>query len=71
MHDYDKSAAAFSKAIQADPTSPFVHNNYGNVLKKLGRIAEARAEYQEALRIEPTYKDARANLDALNQEASK
>ncbi len=71
MHDYDKSAAAFSKAIQADPTSPFVHNNYANVLKKLGRIAEARAEYQEALRIEPTYKDARANLDALNQEASK
>ena len=44
---------------------------YANVLKKLGRIAEARAEYQEALRIEPTYKDARANLDALNQEASK
>jgi protein O-mannosyl-transferase len=71
MKDYSHSAEAFKKAIEIMPSSPFVHNNYANILKKLGKIAEARSEYEVALRIDPTYEEARGNLNILMQESAK
>lgn len=69
MHDYTKSAEAFKKAVSIAPNSPYVHNNYANILKKLGKVADAKLEYEEALRIDPGYAEARGNLNVLIQES--
>jgi Tfp pilus assembly protein PilF len=42
-----------------------VHNNFGLALLRLGRPAEARAQFEDALRWQPDYAEARANLGRL------
>jgi tetratricopeptide (TPR) repeat protein len=38
----------------------------GNALEQLGRVDEARAAYEESLRRDPTFEEARDSLDALD-----
>ena len=47
------------------PADPRVHNFRGIVLARLGRNAEAAAEYREAIRIAPRMADAYRNLGFL------
>ena len=54
--------------MRIDPDSPIPHNNLGNTLAQDGRLEEAIAEYQTALRLKPDYAEARANL-AVAQDA--
>ena len=44
------------------PNSPVIHNNYGNALRKAGRIDEAIDYYKFALLLDPKYAPARYNL---------
>ena len=51
------------------PDDAKTHNNLGTALRKEGRLDEAIAEYQEALKIDPDYAPAHYNLgNALLQE---
>jgi tetratricopeptide (TPR) repeat protein len=47
------------------PADPLVRNFRGIVLVRLGRNGEAEAEYQEAIRLNPTFEDAYRNLGFL------
>jgi Flp pilus assembly protein TadD len=47
------------------PEYPEAHNNLGTVLRRLGRIEEARQHYDLALQYRPDYPQARRNLAAL------
>jgi Flp pilus assembly protein TadD len=42
--------------------SPASHNNLGSALARSGRLAEAVAAYREALRLDPGFAEAHANL---------
>jgi tetratricopeptide (TPR) repeat protein len=42
--------------------SPELHNDLGVVLGRLGRVDAAVAEFKEALRLDPTFEAAKANL---------
>jgi tetratricopeptide (TPR) repeat protein len=44
------------------PENAVAHNNWGNVLFRLGRTPEAIEEYQQALRIKPGLASAHSNL---------
>src|ERR1700732_4649478 len=46
------------QAIALNPSAAVFHNNLGVYLKDLGRLAEAVASYQEALKLNPQYVDA-------------
>ena len=54
-----------ARALQLDPGSTAVRNNYANVLIDLGRDQEARRLLEQLLAEEPDYQDARANLNRL------
>ncbi|MBU7046665.1 MAG: tetratricopeptide repeat protein [Theionarchaea archaeon] len=47
------------------------HNNYGNLLKDMGKYEEAESHYKESLRINPEYAGAHYNYGILLQEMGK
>lgn len=49
----------------SDPSHAWAHTRAGTLLEKLGRVDEARAEYQAALRLEPDHADAKKALSEL------
>jgi tetratricopeptide (TPR) repeat protein len=52
-------------AEREDRDDPRIHNFLGIVLARLGQNGEAGAEYQEAIRLDPTMEDAYRNLGFL------
>jgi tetratricopeptide (TPR) repeat protein len=56
------------KAVAADPTYAFDHDNLGNALSQLNRLDEAIREYRTALHLNPSYTHAHLDLaNALRQ----
>jgi Flp pilus assembly protein TadD len=51
------------------PNDDVAHNELGEIYSRLGRKAEAIAEFQAALQINPNFSRARKNLDAVRQPA--
>jgi tetratricopeptide (TPR) repeat protein len=49
-------------AVEVSPGAARAHNNLGNALMQMRRLPEATAEFETALRILPTYADARYSL---------
>jgi protein O-mannosyl-transferase len=56
------SGRHLDEAFRFIPNSPVIHNNYGNALRKAGRIDEAIDYYKFALLLDPKYAPARYNL---------
>jgi len=70
-HSLKKALAACDLAITCTPESAKAHNLRGLILDGLGRMAEAIPEYREALRLEPDFAEAKANLeDALRENGN-
>ncbi len=59
-----EAVAQYREALRfvAAPRAAEVHNDLGAALAGLGRLPEAREEFQTALGIRPDFPDARANL---------
>jgi Tfp pilus assembly protein PilF len=56
-HDSD---VLWARVLEVEPDSPYGHNNYGNALMAQGRVVDALAHYQEAVRLRPRYENALA-----------
>ena len=52
---WQSNTALFSRAVQLNPESPKYVHNLGFALQEAGRVEEARAAYQHALVLRPTY----------------
>lgn len=50
------------KALKVHPQKYFVHNNLGSLLKKNGRLDEAREQFKKAIDLSPGYSDALLNF---------
>jgi hypothetical protein len=59
---YLNSLAQWTYTIQRNPDAWAAHNNLGNALSQVGRLSEAREQYEEALRLNPDYPEAHNNL---------
>jgi len=50
---WEEAAARWAKVLAVDPSSAAAHNNLAVACERLGRIDEARAEYEAALKLAP------------------
>lgn len=68
LHEQNQVAQAimqYQAAIKSDPKHARAHNNLGVAYQSQGQIDLAIKEYKEALRLKLDYKEARDNLDKL------
>jgi YaiO family outer membrane protein len=61
----DAEALAVLEEARSIDSSAAVLNRRGRVLARMGRLQEARAEFSQALRLNPNDKDARSGLRSL------
>lgn len=64
--DFTAAAALYSQMIDSLGTSPRLLYNLGNCYYRLGKPGKAIICYERALRINPGFSDARANLEFVN-----
>jgi tetratricopeptide (TPR) repeat protein len=46
---YDESVQMYKESLKRDPKSPVNHRNIGDVYQRIGRTADARAAYEQAI----------------------
>jgi len=57
----------YRRALKLRPDYAQAHNNLGVIYLYLGKVGEARKEFEQALRINPGLLPARKNLEALKK----
>jgi tetratricopeptide (TPR) repeat protein len=71
--DYQSAVTIWNDTVAKRPNNPRGHNNLGYALDQAGGMAAAKAQYEEALRLDPSYADAHNNLggilDKMGQQA--
>ena len=63
--ELDEAVNHYKKAILHGGNNPRPHNNLGVAYATMGKTREAEEEYQKALKIDPSFDDARVNLERL------
>jgi len=65
--DYRSEITLWESTAVLSPEKPRVHNNLGFAYELAGRQTEARQGYTTALRQDPDYRKARANLARVDE----
>ncbi len=63
--DYVSEFAIWDDTVAKCPQNPRAHSNLGLALFQLHRVAEAREQLEQALRLKPDYADAHYNLGVI------
>lgn len=63
--NYVSAETLYRATIASNPGAWLAHNNLGLILASDGRVAEARAEFEEALRLDPDVPEHHMNLGRL------
>jgi len=66
-NDLPKAIEEFRTAIRLGPLNEVARDYLGIALFNQGKLAEAKAAFEEALRINPQFKDAQTHLALVNQ----
>ncbi len=69
--DYRSEVALWTQTARLSPRKPRVHNNLGYAYQVAGEPAKAARSYEEALRLDPDFPKARANLAAVASAAKR
>ncbi|RJG07039.1 PEP-CTERM system TPR-repeat protein PrsT [Noviherbaspirillum cavernae] len=71
LKEYDKALAAAKTMEREQPDNPIVHNLKGGVYLGKKDVASARASFEKAVSLQPTYFSAIANLGQLDVQEKK
>lgn len=63
---YTQAIELYRQALAENGPNAVLYYNLGNANYRQGNLAQAVINYERALRIDPSFKDARANLDFVN-----
>lgn len=61
----DEAIARYREGLALCPSDEVAHNELGEVYARAGRSADARTEFEAALKLNPSFARAQKNLDAL------
>ncbi|WP_189190034.1 tetratricopeptide repeat protein [Streptomyces albiflavescens] len=64
QHDSEGAARTYRRVLELDPGNKFAWYSLGAIAQQSGRTADARADYEKALKIDPSF------VSALNGEAN-
>ena len=70
MGDYQAAAEAYETTLAEGLTSPELHYNLGGAYYHEGQIGKAILNYERALRLDPSFKDAKENLALANSRTT-
>jgi Flp pilus assembly protein TadD len=62
------AAAAYRELVRLHPADADLHNNLGIILAKSGDMEAAAAEFEAALKANPSHEVARRNLQAVRNK---
>jgi len=65
-----EAVKSYTRALELNPGHALAHNNLGLAYFHMGRPAEARREYEAALRLDPECEPAKVNLKLLDAPAT-
>jgi tetratricopeptide (TPR) repeat protein len=66
--DFDESAAAWSRAVELNPTNAAWRVAWADALNQIGKYQQAEDEYREGMRLDPNFALAYVNLGRLYTE---
>ncbi len=61
--DFVQAVRLYHQAITADGVSPELYYNLGNAYYRIGKMGRAVIYYERALKLDPSFQDARTNLE--------
>jgi Flp pilus assembly protein TadD len=70
QRDFPSAAASYSEAARLFPADAAVRHYHGLALALSGRTSEAVAEFEQALRLQPDYPEARQAMARARAELS-
>ena len=65
-----EAVKSYTRALELNPGHALAHNNLGLAYFHMGKPAEARREYEAALRLDPECEPAKVNLKLLDAPAT-
>ncbi|MGD1020896.1 MAG: tetratricopeptide repeat protein, partial [Verrucomicrobiia bacterium] len=68
---YADAETLWRDTLTKNPNAWLAHNNLGTALLRAGKLAEARAHFEQAVRLEPDYPEAHCNLGVVLQKLGK
>jgi Flp pilus assembly protein TadD len=63
----DAALEELGRALALAPNDPRNYNNRGVALAQLGQMEAARADFERAVRMDPAFAEARANLEKVSR----
>ena len=66
--EFTKAVALYTDLLYSEGPNPEIYYNLGNAHYRAGHTAQAVLAYERALRLDPTHKDARTNLEFVNAQ---
>ncbi len=70
-NDLKAAERHFAAAVSLAPSDPSTRNNYGAILMRLGRTAEARTQFEASLKLNPDQASALTNLAQIYFDSGK
>lgn len=65
---YEEAAAKYENILKTEGVAPELYYNLGNAYYKMNELGKSILNYERAIRLDPSFSDAKFNLEFANQK---